>query len=262
MGKESIKIQLEKKVLVYNRPFFIDDDPISIPHRFTLQQDIEIAGFFSAILAWGNRKSILKSGSELMQRMDNHPYEFCIGHSSKELKQLLGFKHRTFNDTDLLGLVAFFKRHYTVNKSLESAFSQWMKTNDLTIESGLIGFHNYVFSEPDFFESRTRKHISTPSKKSACKRLNMYLRWMVRNDQKGVDFGIWKNIQPSQLVCPLDIHVSRVARQLGLLKRNQNDWESAIELTEALRILDPADPVKYDFALFSMGVNKAEGFTL
>ncbi|MBL0146100.1 MAG: TIGR02757 family protein [Chitinophagaceae bacterium] len=253
MKQKEIKILLDKKVDQYNQPFFIAEDPISIPHRFAQQQDIEIAGFFAAILAWGNRKSIINSCNKLMQWMNNQPYQFCLHHSQKDLQQLLNFKHRTYNTTDLLYCIAFFKQHYSINNSLESAFTKWMNKKDETVENGLIGFHNYFFSLPDFPE-RTRKHIATPQKKSACKRLNMYLRWMVRSNITGVDFGLWNSIKPSQLICPLDVHVSRVAKKLGILNRKQNDWQAAMELTSYLKTLDACDPVKYDFALFGLGV--------
>ena len=250
----SIKKLLDKKVEQYNQPFFIKDDPLSIPHRFAKKQDIEIAGFFAAILAWGNRKSIINSCENLLVRMDNAPHDFCLHHSAKEAKNLLAFKHRTFKDTDLLCLINFFKNHYAKNRSLETAFTKGMGPGDTTVENALIGFHNYVFTNNADFEERTRKHIASPAKKSACKRLNMFLRWMVRNDNKGVDFGIWKNIQPAQLICPIDVHVSRVAKRLNILHRKQTDWQAALELTGYLRTLDPADPVKYDFALFGLGV--------
>ena len=252
--QENLKNFLDDKVALYNLPQFIKDDPVSIPHAFTKKQDIEIAGFFAALLAWGNRKSIINSCNSLLKLMDNTPYEFCLHHTTKDLKNLNGFKHRTFNSTDLLCLVQFLKLHYTNNHSLETAFSKWMQPGDETIENALAGFHNYVFSNEDFFAERTRKHIATPVKKSACKRLNMFLRWMVRQDDKGVDFGIWKTILPSQLICPLDVHVARVARRLKILHRTQNDWQAAVELTGYLRTMDAGDPVKYDYALFGLGV--------
>jgi uncharacterized protein (TIGR02757 family) len=253
MTQNKLKIFLNKKVEQYNQPFFIADDPISIPHQFTIQQDIEIAGFFAAILAWGNRKSIINSCNKLMQLMNNKPYQFCLHHSKKDLLQLLNFKHRTFNTTDLLYCIEFFKQHYSKHNSLEIAFTKWMNKKEETVENGLIGFHNYFFSLPHFPE-RTRKHIATPQKKSACKRLNMYLRWMVRENKTGVDFGLWKAIKPSQLIIPIDVHVSRVAKKLGVLNRTQNDWQAATELTSYLKTLDTNDPVKYDFALFGLGV--------
>ncbi len=248
-----LKLFLDDKVGVYNRSDFIVHDPISIPHLFSKKQDIEIAGFFAAILAWGNRKSILKSCKRLLSLMDNAPYEFILNHQEKDLKGFLHFAHRTFNTTDVLYFILFFQNFYLQNESLEMAFSQFLLPTDENVEKALIGFNQLFFSLPEA-PIRTQKHIATPAKKSACKRLNMYLRWMVRHDKFGVDFGIWKKIKPSQLVCPLDVHSSRVARQLGLLERKQNDWAAALELTSKLKTFDKNDPVKYDFALFGMGV--------
>ncbi|MGG9971000.1 TIGR02757 family protein [Ferruginibacter sp. SUN002] len=243
---------MNKKVDEFNQPFFIKDDPISIPHLFTKKQDIEIAGFFAAIFAWGNRTTIINKSKELLSLMDNTPHDFCTQHADNDLKRLMAFKHRTFNATDLLYFIEFLKFHYSSNASLESAFAKGIKNTDETIENGLVHFYNYFFSLSDVPE-RTKKHIASPDKNSTCKRLSMYLRWMVRNDDKGVDFGIWKKIKPSQLICPLDVHVVRVAKKLGLLNRTQTDWQTAIELTKYLRTLDKHDPVKYDFALFGLG---------
>jgi uncharacterized protein (TIGR02757 family) len=247
--KKQLKQFLNKKVDLYNQPSFIKDDPISIPHLFTKQQDIEIAGFFAAIFSWGNRTTIINKSTELMKLMEMQPYAFCLNHDSGGLKRLIGFKHRTFNADDLYYFIEFFQQHYSKYDSLEIAFFPKKGT---TVEEGLNQFKNNFFAQEHL--KRTEKHVSSPLQKSTCKRLNMYLRWMVRNDNKGVDFGIWKNIQPSQLICPLDVHVSRVARQYGLLHRKQNDWEAALELTGNLRNLDQQDPVKYDFALFGTGV--------
>ena len=240
---------LNAKVELYNQPSFIEDDPICIPHSFNKKQDIEIAGFFAAMFAWGNRTTIIQKSKELMQLMDNAPHDFCLNHSPKELKDLIHFKHRTFNTTDLLYFIEFFKYHYSKYKSLETAFS----LHGQTAQEMLVGFHNYFFSL-EHTPSRTKKHIATPERKSSCKRLNMFLRWMVRQDDKGVDFGVWKNISPSQLICPIDLHVARVARRFNILERKQTDWQAALELTEYLRTLDKNDPVKYDFALFGLGV--------
>jgi len=251
--KNDLKKFLDRKVELYNQPSFIKDDPISIPGRFTKKQDIEIAGFFAAVFSWGNRNTIISKSNELMQLMDNAPYQFCMQHSDYDLKKLLSFKHRTFNTTDLLYFVAFFNMHYHNHNSLESAFTQWMNKKDETVENALNGFYHYFFSLPDV-PQRTRKHIAAPEKNSSCKRLNMFLRWMVRNDNKGVDFGTWKNISPAQLICPLDVHVIRVATELKILHRKIPDWQAALELTSFLRTLDKADPVKYDFALFGTGV--------
>lgn len=250
---EKLKEFLDKKVNEYNQPSFISADPISIPHRFTKKQDIEIAGFFAAVFAWGNRTTIINKTTELMRLMDDAPHQFIMQHSDRELQKLLSFKHRTFNTTDLLYFLLFLKQHYLQHTSLEKAFTKWMEAGDENIEKALVDFHDYFFSLEDA-PVRTRKHVATPARSSTCKRLNMFLRWMVRQDKCGVDFGIWKNIAPSQLVCPIDVHVARVSRNFELIRRPQTDWLTALELTEALKMFDAADPVKYDFALFSLGV--------
>jgi uncharacterized protein (TIGR02757 family) len=244
-----LKDFLNRKVDEYNQPSFIKDDPICIPHLFKKKQDMEIAAFFAATFAWGNRTTIINKSKELMQLMDMQPHDFILHHSEGELKKLLHFKHRTFNTTDLLYFIEFFKYHYSANKSLETAFTKWGST----VEEMFTGFHHYFFSL-EHVPNRTKKHVATPYKKSNCKRLNMFLRWMVRNDSKGVDFGIWKKIKPADLICPVDLHVARVAKRFNLLHRKQMDWQAALELTLWLKTLDPADPVKYDFALFGLGV--------
>ncbi|MBC7452032.1 MAG: TIGR02757 family protein [Cytophagales bacterium] len=243
---------LEDKYRQYNTTDFIALDPVCIPHRFSKKEDVEIMGFIAAILAWGQRKTIINKCTELIERMDGAPHQFITQHQETDLKQLEGFVHRTFNDTDLLYFIFVLNELYASHASMEDVFLKGMKKTDLTTEGGLIAFRNYFFS----FEHlhRTRKHISSPETKSACKRLNMFLRWMVRKDKKGVDFGIWTKIQPAQLVCPCDVHVDRIARQLGLITRTQVDWQTAVELTDKLKGFDPKDPVKYDFALFGMGV--------
>jgi len=254
----NLKEFLDRKVEEYNQPSFISDDPVCIPHLFSKKQDIEIAGFFAAIFAWGNRTTIIQKSKELLHLMDMAPYDFCMDQDSGRIKKLLAFKHRTFNTTDLLYFIGFLKYHYSKYKSLEDAFL--MNTRELKplIGGGLVGaalteFHHYFFSLEDV-PARTRKHIATPGKNSTCKRLNMFLRWMVRSDNNMVDFGIWKKISPAQLICPVDLHVARVAKRLNILRRKQVDWKTALELTEYLRTLDPKDPVKYDFALFGLGV--------
>ncbi|MFN5421779.1 MAG: TIGR02757 family protein [bacterium] len=265
-SREEIKKILDEALAISNRPVFIDNDPISIPHRFELQQDIEIAGFFAAVFSWGNRTTIINKCNELIGLMENTPYQFIVGHKEKELKRFLDFKHRTFNATDILHFIRFLNHHYTIGykklggktASLESAFTFNMKTDDGDIENALVGFHDYFFSLEDS-PSRTKKHIPTPRNNSSCKRLNMYLRWMVRKDQQGVDFGLWKKIRPSQLVCPLDVHVQRTAQQLKLINSDKADWKTARELTQRLKEFDAHDPVKYDIALFSLGVNKIQG---
>ena len=246
----SLKAFFDSKVAVYNQVSFIKDDPICIPHLFSSKQDIEIAGFFASIFAWGNRTTIIQKSKELMQLMDNAPYAFCTGHKETDLKKLLAFKHRTFNTTDLLYFISFFQEHYKKYDSLEDAF---VLSPDKDPAARLHQFHNYFFSFPDA-PARTKKHIATPIKGSTCKRLNMYLRWMVRKDNKGVDFGIWNRIKPSELICPIDLHVARVAKRFQLLDRTKIDWQAGLELTQYLKTLDPKDPVKYDFALFGLGV--------
>jgi uncharacterized protein (TIGR02757 family) len=243
---------LESKYKQYNTRDFIALDPVCIPHRFSKQEDIEIMGFIASILAWGQRKTIINKCTELIERMDGAPHQFILQHQDTDLKQLEGFVHRTFNDTDLLYFIFILKEMYTEFSSMEQVFLQGMNKKSDNVEGGLIAFRKYFFS----FEhpTRTLKHISSPASKSACKRLNMFLRWMVRQDKKGVDFGIWKQIQPAQLICPCDVHVERMARQLGLIQRPKPDWAMAVELTNNLKKFDPKDPVKYDFALFGMGV--------
>jgi uncharacterized protein (TIGR02757 family) len=257
MDIRRLKEFLDRKVEEYNQPAFILNDPISIPHRFTKKQDIEISGFFAAIFSWGNRTTIIQKTNDLIQRMDNTPYEFCLNHNARDLKNLATFKHRTFNATDLLYFIAFLQYHYRNHQSLEDAFFQKISTTPSfegePVAAALDRFYNYFFSLEDA-PSRTHKHIASPQKKSTCKRLNMFLRWMVRQDDKGVDFGIWKKISQSQLICPIDLHVARVAKRFNLITRKQIDWLTALELSDHLRKLDKNDPVKYDFALFGLGV--------
>ena len=253
--EKDLKSFLDKKYKQYNRPDFIANDPICIPHLFSKKQDIEIMGFIASVLAWGQRITIINKCKELITRMDNAPHDFVVNHQENDLKKLLGFKHRTFNDTDLLYFISFFSWFYKENNSLEYAFLKGKVYKETDTGKALVNFHELFFSMEDFPE-RTRKHISTPERKSACKRLNMFLRWMVRKDDKGVDFGIWSKINPSQLVCPCDVHVERVARKLGLITRPQADWQTAIELTHKLKEFDAKDPVKYDFALFGLGIEE------
>ncbi len=244
---------LESKVAIYNQSSFIENDPISIPHRLNKLQDIEIMGFWAAMLAWGLRKTIINKCNELLELMDGAPHDFICNHQSKDLKRFEHFKHRTFNATDALYFIEFFKHYYSKNDSLENAFVRFLTPTDAHIGNALKGFHELFFSLPHA-PQRTRKHVSTPIRKSACKRLNMFLRWMVRKDDKGVDLGLWNEIKPSQLLCPLDVHVDRVGRKLGLIQRKQRDWQTVLELTSNLRKFDSNDPVKYDFALFGIGV--------
>ncbi|MEN7547746.1 TIGR02757 family protein [Rapidithrix thailandica] len=254
---QQLKNFLDEKVQTYNRPDFIESDPICIPHSFTQKQDIEIMGFWAAVLAWGQRKTIINKCKELSQWMDNAPHDFMINHQESDLKKFVHFKHRTFNATDTLYFIEFFKQHYQKHATLEVAFSKHLTPGCTTIEKALIGFGEEFFQLEDA-PQRTRKHIPSPTRKSACKRINMFLRWMVRTDDQGVDFGLWQSIQPSQLICPLDVHVERVARQVQLLQRKQCDWNAALELTENLCKMDRNDPVKYDFALFGLGLEQKE----
>jgi len=258
MSKQAdIQKILNQKVKQYNRLEFIEKDPICIPHQYKKQQDIEIAAFFAAIFAWGNRTTIINKSNDLLSRMDNAPYEFCMNHSQKELKKIIGFVHRTFNDTDALYCIEFFKHHFSNHQSLETAFfqNQIRKEKIKTVQAALTHFQSYFMSLEDA-PRRTQKHVSSPVSGSTCKRLNMFLRWMIRKDQQGVDFGIWNAIKPSELIMPIDVHVARVSRTLGILGRPQTDWLAALELTEYCRTLDAKDPVKYDFALFSLGVTE------
>jgi len=248
-----LKQFLDEKSDLYNQPGFIENDPISIPHAFKKKQDIEIAGLFASVLAWGQRKTIIRKCRELLAMMDNDPHQFILTHRAKDLTAFEKFKHRTFNATDTLYFIAFLKWYYQTHSSLEEAFK--ISVDDKNVGGALVNFHQMFFSLIDH-PRRTQKHIATPERKSTCKRLNMYLRWMVRNDRKGVDFGIWNSILPSQLICPCDLHVDRVARKLKLIKRKQTDWITATELTSNLQKLDSSDPVKYDFALFGLGIEE------
>jgi uncharacterized protein (TIGR02757 family) len=257
-GAGGVKAFLDSKVIQYNRPEFIPNDPVSIPHLFTKKQDIEIMGLWAAVLAWGQRVTIINKCHELIKLMDGAPYDFIMNHEETDLKKLLNFKHRTFNDVDTLYFISFFRNHYSQYESLEDAFSPpspLKGEQNGTVEDSLNYFRTYFFSFPDY-PHRTKKHISSPSQKSTCKRLNMFLRWMVRKDNCGVDFGIWNKIKPADLIIPCDLHVDRVARKLNLITRKQTDWQTAIELTERLREFDPVDPVKYDFALFALGIEE------
>ena len=241
----------------FNKPDFIENDPISIPHRFSKRADIEITAFWTAMLAWGQRKTIINSANRLFDLMDNAPHDFIVNHLEHDRKRFLDFKHRTFQQTDTLYFLEFLQQFYKENDSLEYAFSKSLTESTPSVSEALIGFQNEFFSLP-VAPARTKKHIATPSSKSTCKRLCMFLRWMVRNDEQGVDFGLWKNIKPSQLLMPLDVHVDRQARRLGLLERPKTDWQAVLELTENLRQFDASDPVKYDFALFGLGILEKE----
>lgn len=253
MSLINLKPFLDAKAEQYNQPDFIPNDPICIPHLFTKKQDIEIMGFWAAVLAWGQRKTIINKCKELISLMDGAPHQFITQHEEIDLKRFLHFKHRTFNATDTLYFIEFFKHHYASNESLEQAFIPYNK--ETGVEAALNHFQSYFFSLPDY-PHRTRKHVTSPNNKSTCKRLNMFLRWMVRKDDKGVDFGIWNTIHMKDLLCPLDLHVERVARKLGLITRKQVDWQTTLELNENLRQFDPIDPARYDFALFGLGIEE------
>ncbi len=245
---DALKAFLDLKYVQFNHQDFILDDPIQIPKSYSLLQDIEITALWTALLSWGQRKTIINKCGELFALMDNAPYDFIINHKESDRKVFSNFKHRTFQYTDTLYFLEFFQWYYSKNDTLEDFFLKYS-----TIESALTDFHNYFF-QLDNAPKRTRKHIASPERNSTCKRLNMFLRWMVRKDENAVDFGLWSKIQPSILMMPLDVHVERVARKLNLLKRKQRDWKAVVELTNSLRQFDPSDPVKYDFALFGLGV--------
>ncbi len=250
MNSGEIKEFLERKVIEYNRFSFIEQDPIQVPHKFNLKADIEISGFLSATIAWGNRKSIIRSAERMMALFDQSPYDFVINHSDKDLERLEPFVHRTFNGIDLQQFIRSLKHIYLNHGGLESIFNRYAEPRSL--QSSIHNFKQHFFEIPH--TSRSQKHISDPLKNSAAKRINMFLRWMVRQDKAGVDFGIWNSIRPSQLSCPLDVHSGKVARSLGILNRKANDAKAVKELDDSLRTFDPDDPVKYDFALFGLGV--------
>ncbi len=252
--KEGIKELLDEKFLQYNTKGFIENDPIQIPHLFSRKEDIEIAGFLAATIAWGNRRSIITNATSLMNLMDNAPFEFVTQHTTKDLKKFDDFVHRTFNGIDCTFFIRSLKNIYTKHNGLELAFSKGIKPNDVDVKNAIIHFREQFLRQSH--QKRSEKHISDPAKNSSSKRLCMYLRWMVRKDMKGVDLGIWKSIDPSLLCLPLDVHTGNVSRKLGLLKRKQDDWKAVEEITGVLRQLDPKDPVKYDLALFGLGVSR------
>ncbi|MFT6816119.1 MAG: hypothetical protein ACJAZ3_002037 [Sphingobacteriales bacterium] len=255
---QDIKGLLDDMVERYNRLDFIENDPISIPHHYSKKQDIEIMGLFASLLAWGQRKTIINKCKELESFMDNDPHNFILNHKESDLKPFADFKHRTFNGTDALYFMHFLKESYGKHESLEELFL-FDPQSETVVHDALISFRT-AFTSNEHYPHRTGKHVSSPLKKSACKRLNMYLRWMVRKDEVGVDFGIWNKIKAKDLYCPLDVHVDRSARKLGLLTRKQSDWLAVEELTNALRKFDPIDPIKYDFALFGLSLeDKLEG---
>ena len=250
MKKSEIKDFLEEKVQQYESFDFIEVDPILIPHQFSQKEDIEISGFLAATIAWGNRKSIINNAQKMMRLMDQAPYDFIINHKESDLQRFEGFVHRTFNADDLRYFIKALRYIYLEHQGLEQLFSQYASPQSL--QAAIHHVKQVFFSLPH--QQRTQKHLSDPLKGSAAKRLNMYLRWMVRSNKNGVDFGLWKSLHPRQLSCPLDVHSGNVARKLKLLKRKQNDGKALAELDTALRKMDPEDPVKFDYALFGLGV--------
>lgn len=250
MNQLELKSFLDEKVELYNRPNFIESDPIQIPHRYTLKEDKEIAGFLAATIAWGNRKMIIQNSIKMMDLLGNSPYDFILNHNENDLENLNKFVHRTFNGQDFTYFIKSLKNIYLNHGGLENIFTKHQESDSL--QCAITEFKK-IFFELDH-SIRTEKHVSDPSKNSSSKRINMWLRWNCRQDSKGVDLGIWKNISPAKLSCPLDVHSGNVARKLGLLTRTQNDGKALSELDSNLRLLDPKDPVKYDFALFGLGV--------
>jgi len=249
---QSLEELLSEKAKYYNRPEFIESDPIQIPRRFRKKEDIEIAAFLTAVIAWGQRKTIINNAERLMELMHGSPHEFVLNHREKDLAPLSKFVHRTFNGSDLLAFIAALQSIYRDRGGLEEVLSRAFRNDAKRPGVGWTNFKTTFFEVPHL--PRTEKHLPDPSKGSAAKRMNMFLRWMVRSDSAGVDFGLWKNIKPHQLYIPLDVHSARVARRLGLLQRKQNDWKAVLELNAWLKRFDPVDPVKFDFALFGMGV--------
>lgn len=250
MNAAELKEFLDAKVVQYNHHKFLESDPIQIPHRFLKKEDIEISAFLTATIAWGNRKSIIKNAERMMQLLDNSPYDFVMNHKETDLEKGSGFVHRTFNEIDLNYFIRSLKNIYTNHEGLESVFAKHI--SNTSTQPAISAFKKTFFELPH--QSRTTKHVSDPLRGSAAKRINMFLRWMVRDNSTGVDFGLWKSTSPSALSCPLDVHSGNVARNLKLLKRKQNDAKALAELDKSLRKLDPNDPVKYDFALFGLGV--------
>lgn len=245
-----MKSFLDEKADSFNALHFIEADPVSVPHRFSKKEDIEIAAFLAASIAWGNRKSIVNNANRMMVLMDESPYDFITNHTLSDLKRLKGFVHRTFNSDDFVQFVRSLNHIYNNHGGLECVFTCGIQ-GQINSQNAIAEFKQKFFGQKHL--ARTQKHISDPTQGSSAKRINMFLRWMVRSDSKGVDFGIWKNISPSVLSIPLDVHTGNIARKLGLLERKQNDWKAVEELDVVLRSFDPHDPVKYDFALFGLG---------
>jgi uncharacterized protein (TIGR02757 family) len=242
---------LEQLCDKYNRVDFIADDPISIPHRFSAREDIEISGFLAATIAWGNRKAIVKSALRMVDYMDGAPYDFTMNASDAELNKVLGYVHRTFNGGDFRSFILSLRHIYQTHSTIGDFFEQqYLHSGD--IRTAISAFRTEFFVPVHL--PRCEKHLSSIDRGAACKRTNMFLRWMVRHDDRGVDFGLWDGIPMSALYLPLDIHSGNVARSLGLLTRRQSDWKAVEEVTANLRAIDPIDPVRFDFALFGAGI--------
>ncbi|MEM6767316.1 MAG: TIGR02757 family protein [Bacteroidota bacterium] len=252
MDHTELRDLLDLKYNQFNQPAFIEDDPVSIPHLFSKKEDIEISAFLSAIIAWGRRMMIMQNARKLVEMMDMSPHDFVLNASSQDMEPLKTFVHRTLNGEDCLAMVLALRKVYKEDGGLEGIFSR-MRKEDSTVYEGIEQARAALLAS-DGFPARTHKHVASPARGSAAKRINMFLRWMVRKDGRGVDFGIWKHIAPHQLICPLDVHTGNVARKLGLLERKQNDWKAALELTRKLKVFSAEDPVKYDFSLFGLGV--------
>lgn len=252
---KSLKGLLEHFYKKYHQPSFIANDPIQVAYFYKQKEDVEIASFFTTLLAWGNRKQIIRNAKLLMSLMDNKPYDFMVTIKKKDINRFDSFKHRTINGNDIKELLWALHKIYQDHGGLEHLFTDAYKRHN-DIYFALEVFYKTVSSYTQ--SSHCLKHISNVSKNSAAKRLNLFLRWMIREDDRKVDFGLWKSIPASALYIPLDVHVSNVARKLGLLKRKANNWKAVQELTENLRLFDKNDPIKYDYALFGMGLEKNE----
>ncbi|MBK9358182.1 MAG: TIGR02757 family protein [Bacteroidales bacterium] len=247
-----LKFLLDEKTNLYNRPEFITGDPVSIPRSFSSHEDIEISGFMAATIAWGQRTTIVRNGFRLMEMMGNTPYDFVMNAGPSDLKRVSGFVHRTFNGDDCLFFIESLRNIYLNHGGPEAVFRAGIRQDEPDVYRAICHFRQVFLESPHL--DRSAKHLANPATGSTAKRINMFLRWMVRKDDQGVDFGLWNSISPSLLCCPLDVHSGNTARKLGLLKRKQNDWKAVVELTNNLRMFDPDDPARYDFALFGMGV--------